>query len=256
MYSLCLVSTGVFCYILQRFFPLKKVYSFHISRSLPRLFKDQFWMWFNFIVVPWGVFSLFERYIDLEFTDLKNQEFMMELSDMPMAIRILFFLIVIDLIDYVMHRLLHKFDFLWYFHRMHHGIKDFYWERNQVFHPMEILFYGLIELIPKVVLLGIMSGEEWVWLALIRLAIGNFAHTSTRVRLGFLEKIINNPATHCWHHSKRFGVKVNFGVTFVFWDVFFGSYRMPSDDWPRGKMGFEGSEYYEPAGIKALKFWK
>lgn len=255
VYSLCLIATGLACYLLQRFYPLATVYSNSISRGFLRLVKDQFWMWFNFLFVPWFVFLIINHLVTWEWTSLKTSDFMIWLSEMNMAVRILLFLLLIDFVDYWMHRALHKFNFLWNFHKMHHGIREFYWERNQVFHPGEIVFYGLIELLPKIALLGMMTGEEWVWLALIRLAIGNFAHTSTRIRLGIFEKIINNPATHCWHHARRFGGRTNFAVTFVFWDVLFGTYKMPQEDWPQEGMGFKGDEDYESAGIKALRFW-
>jgi sterol desaturase/sphingolipid hydroxylase (fatty acid hydroxylase superfamily) len=255
VYSLCLVSTGFICYLLQRYFPLSNSYAVSVTRSFFKLLKDQFWMWFNFLFVPWFVFSFLNKYMDWQWTSLNSSVMMVWLSEAPMAIRIILFLLVIDFVDYWMHRFLHKFNFLWNFHKMHHGIKEFFWERNQVFHPGEIVFYGLIELLPKLLLLAMMTGEEWVWLALIRLAIGNFAHTSTRVRLGALEKIINNPATHCWHHARRFGGRANFAVTFVFWDILFGTYKMPKEEWPTEGMGFEGSEKYEPAGLRALKFW-
>ncbi|HIP31091.1 MAG TPA: sterol desaturase family protein [Sulfurospirillum arcachonense] len=56
---------------------------------------------------------------------------------------ILFSIILLDLIIYWQHRLFHKVDFLWKFHKVHHSDMDYDVTTALRFHPIEIIMLYL-----------------------------------------------------------------------------------------------------------------
>jgi hypothetical protein len=70
---------------------------------------------------------------------------------------------------------------------------------------------------------------------LLDLNYGNFSHSSTDVKGGWLNYIFNGPEVHRWHHAvklpddPRFRYGCNFGVSTTFWDVIFGTFCLPKD---------------------------
>jgi sterol desaturase/sphingolipid hydroxylase (fatty acid hydroxylase superfamily) len=63
---------------------------------------------------------------------------------------------------------------------------------------------------------GVMSA---VW--------GMYIHSNLNIRTGNLQKIINGPEMHRWHHSTGKGRNRNFATKLAIWDWIFGTAFLP-----------------------------
>jgi len=136
--------------------------------------------------------------------------------------------VVVEAFDYWPHRLLHEVPWLWRFHSIHHNPKRVYWLNATRAHPLEVVFRGVVNVIP-LALLG--AGEHLlVLVALTNSVLGLFQHANIDFELGPLSWIFSVGEMHRWHHSLRLEeANNNYGSNFLFWDVVFGTrYRDPS----------------------------
>lgn len=135
--------------------------------------------------------------------------------------------VVVEAIDYWPHRLLHEVPSLWRFHAIHHNPKRLYWLNATRAHPVEVVFRGIMNVIP-LALLG--AGEELLALAaLTDSLVGLYQHANIDFKLGPLSWIFSVGEMHRWHHSVKLEeANHNYGSNFLFWDVVFGTrYREP-----------------------------
>jgi sterol desaturase/sphingolipid hydroxylase (fatty acid hydroxylase superfamily) len=135
--------------------------------------------------------------------------------------------------QYWAHRIEHTNNFLWKLHGYHHGVTNVQVSNVLVSNPLDYairnvlggLLLSLVGFNPvAVVIAGIFS-----------LNYGNFSHSGTDAKGGWLNYIFNGPEVHRWHHSTwmpddpkwRYGC--NFGVSTTFWDQLFGTFYLPKD---------------------------
>lgn len=96
-----------------------------------------------------------------------------------------------------------------------------------------------------------LPGEGVGAVVALRSLLSNWVHTKYDMHLGPLTKFIATPRFHHWHHvDVPAAYNTNFANTFAFWDVLFGTYRVPSAY--SGKFGFEGTPGND---IKKLLIW-
>jgi sterol desaturase/sphingolipid hydroxylase (fatty acid hydroxylase superfamily) len=131
-----------------------------------------------------------------------------------------------DLYIYLFHRLQHRSPLLWRIHEAHHATTDVDWLSGSRSHALEILINQTIEFAP-LVLLG--AAPE---VAIIKLTVdalwGMYIHSNIDVRSGRLQRIINGPEMHRWHHAIEIRDGVNFATKFAFWDWLFGTAHLPT----------------------------
>jgi sterol desaturase/sphingolipid hydroxylase (fatty acid hydroxylase superfamily) len=154
-----------------------------------------------------------------------------------------------DLYIYLFHRWQHRSPFLWRFHEAHHSNPDVDWLSGARSHALEILVNQTIEFAP-IVLLG-AAPEVAVWKGSISAIWGMFIHSNLDVRLGILQRVINGPEMHRWHHSRdRDAWGKNFATKLAIWDWLAGTAFLPD---PRvrkaGRYGLDDRSY--PAGFLA-----
>ncbi len=136
-----------------------------------------------------------------------------------------------DFIHFNVHRLLHRFDTLWEFHKVHHSVKQMGFAAHLRFHWMETVVYRVLEYIP----LGLMgfSVVDFFVVHMVAVFIGHFNHASFYFPLGPLKYVFNNPQMHIWHHAKRlpreYRFGCNFGISLSVWDYLFGTNYIPED---------------------------
>lgn len=148
-------------------------------------------------------------------------------SGWPVWVQFLFFLVTHDLYIYVFHRLQHTYPALWRLHEAHHSTEDVDWLSGSRSHPLEILINQTIEFAP-IVLLG-AHPDLWFMKATVDAAWGMYIHANIDVRSGWLQKIINGPEMHRWHHTLEIrGGQFNYGTKFAFWDWIFGTGYLPA----------------------------
>jgi sterol desaturase/sphingolipid hydroxylase (fatty acid hydroxylase superfamily) len=135
---------------------------------------------------------------------------------------------------YWIHRFEHYNDFLWKLHGYHHSVTNVQVSNVLVSNPLD---YALRNVMGGLVLSIIGFNPVAVGLAsLIDLNYGNFSHSGTSFKGGWLNYIFNGPEVHRWHHSTvlpddpRFRYGCNFGVATTFWDQLFGTFCLPKDE--------------------------
>ena len=144
----------------------------------------------------------------------------------PVAVQVAFFVVTHDLYIYGMHRLQHRVPFLWRFHEAHHSVAQVDWLSGVRSHPVEILVNQTIEFAP-IVLLGaapavapIKGAISAIW--------GMYIHSNLDVRMGPLQKVLNGPEMHRWHHATDADAQGrNFATKLAIWDWLFGTAFLP-----------------------------
>lgn len=154
------------------------------------------------------------------------------LSDWPLAAQVVFFVVTHDLYIYWAHRAQHTFLPLWRIHEAHHSVKDVDWLGGARSHAVEILINQTVEFAP-IVLLG-APPEVAIIKGTISAIWGMFIHANIDVRMGALQKVINGPEMHRWHHAVEITEGgLNYGTKLAIWDWIFRTAYLPKHK-PRG----------------------
>jgi len=140
-------------------------------------------------------------------------------------IQLIIFTLSHDLYIYWMHRWMHNNKWLWRLHEAHHSPKKVDWLSGSRSHPLEIILNQTIEFAP-IILLG-APVEVIAYKGLISAVWGMYIHCNVDIKSGWLQKIINGPEMHRWHHSTGKGRNRNFATKFAFWDWMFGTAYLP-----------------------------
>ncbi|MGY6661581.1 MAG: sterol desaturase family protein [Glycocaulis sp.] len=135
--------------------------------------------------------------------------------------------LLLDLVIYGQHVMLHKVPVLWRFHRMHHADLEFDVTTGLRFHPGEIVLSMIIKL-AVVGLLGAPALAVLVFEVLLN-ATSMFNHSNIRLPFGLdrvLRLFVVTPDMHRVHHSVlRHETDSNYGFNLPWWDRLFGTYR-------------------------------
>ena len=161
---------------------------------------------------------------------------------LPLAIEILVTIVVLDAVNYWIHRLYHVVPILWRVHLVHHSDLDFDVSTAFRHHPFESLI-SLSLIIPIVALLGLPPLGVLCFL-ILRSVIFYFEHANLKLPATLDSKLrwlIVTPEMHRVHHSAiRSETDSNFGDLFPFWDRLFGTYRhQPADGHERMTLGLD-----------------
>ncbi len=150
----------------------------------------------------------------------------------PLVVQCLFFLVTHDLYIYWFHRWQHHNKWLWRIHEAHHSATEVDWLSGSRSHPLEILINQSIEFLP-IALLG-ASAEVFVIKTTIDSVWGMYIHSNIDVRSGSLQRVINGPEMHRWHHSAgKESHHTNFSTKLAIWDWIFGTAFLPTDQKPK-----------------------
>ena len=169
------------------------------------------------------------------------------LTERPLWLQFLVFLIVKDFLEFLIHNLLHRVPLLWEFHKLHHSIRELDWIGNMRFHWMEIAVYHSFTYFP-LFLLNVDS-RVILWIAIFTTIIGHLNHSNLNLDWGVFRYLLNSPRLHVWHHDlvQHDPHGQNFGVVFSLWDYLFGTVYAPAQGYP-ARLGFEGMDQF-PAGV-------
>jgi sterol desaturase/sphingolipid hydroxylase (fatty acid hydroxylase superfamily) len=141
------------------------------------------------------------------------------------SIRILLAIVILDLLDYGMHRALHRFPLLWRVHQPHHSDVELDVTTALRHHPLEAALTSVV-LGGGGALVGIAPREIAVYGALA-LGVQLVAHanlTLPRRLAAFVAPVLVTPDFHRLHHSRmRRQADANYGQLFSFWDRLFAS---------------------------------
>jgi sterol desaturase/sphingolipid hydroxylase (fatty acid hydroxylase superfamily) len=161
------------------------------------------------------------------------------LGDWPAPLQFIALLVVVDLLDWMVHNLLHRVPVLWAFHKVHHSITDMDFLGAFRFHWMEPVIYNSLKFTP-LLWLQVDPGVAFA-IAITQTVFGHWNHSNLRFELpGVLSRIFNSPGFHLWHHAATPGRARNFAVIFSAWDYLAGTAYAPPR--PPGALGFEVME--------------
>lgn len=155
--------------------------------------------------------------------------------------------LVVFLLDdasrYGLHRLMHRFDFLWRIHQLHHSASTLTPLTTLRLHPLESVLYQLRGSLVhgfcaggSFFLLGWQahSWEMWgasAWVIIFNLLGANLRHSHIPFGYGRLEAVLISPAQHQAHHGVQ-TMRHNYGAVLAIWDRLGGS-------WRSGKLGYQ-----------------
>lgn len=241
-----LIILSLFVWGLEVLFPWRK------DQPIIRkdFWLDVFYMFFNFYIFKIIIFFAFSSLTEGFFIDLVGGDLsrfvVFDLHSYPGWLQLVVFFVVTDFVQWFTHVLLHRFEFLWRFHKVHHSVEQMGFAAHLRYHWMENVFYTPMKYL-AVMLIGGFTPEQAYIVFYVAIAIGHLNHANLNWGYGPLKYIFNNPKMHIWHHAfalpseRRHGV--NFGISLSLWDYLFRTSFIPSDGRDI-KLGFTGLERF------------
>jgi sterol desaturase/sphingolipid hydroxylase (fatty acid hydroxylase superfamily) len=250
-YFYWLIGISLFFWSLELLFPW---------RTKQGAFRKDFWldgfyMFFNFFLFSLIGYNALSSVVSTAFNDLLYNTFgwhnlvAIEIKNLPVWAQLFTLFIVRDFVQWNVHRLLHRVDWMWEFHKVHHSVEEMGFAAHLRYHWMETVIYRTFEYIPlSMIGFGI---QDFLIVHIFTIAVGHFNHSNINVPLGILKYIFNNPQMHIWHHAEHIPNKygVNFGITLSLWDYIFKTDYTPSVG-RDVKLGFENLKQFPKT------FWK
>ena len=181
----------------------------------------------------------------------KNQVGLFYLIQVPVWLKLILAVALLDFITYWFHRLSHKVPVLWRFHRVHHS--DTSMDSSTYFrgHPIEsFLWFG----VGNIIAAGIF-GLDLVSLGLyflVSLPFFFLEHANLKFPK-WIDKtfglVFTTPNLHKVHHEQdQYYTDSNYADIFILWDRIFGTYKHK----PVEQIKFGLKEFDEP---KKQSFW-
>ncbi len=219
---------------------------------------DVFYMYFNFYIFKFIIFAAFSNVVAQFFENLlpngAQSLVIYDTKQLPYFVQLLIFFISLDFIQWLVHVTLHKFIFLWNFHKVHHSVEEMGFAAHLRFHWMENVFYTPMKYI-VMMLIGNFNPEDAYLVYYISIAIGHLNHANLNITYGPLKYIFNNPAMHIWHHAKELPKHrqngVNFGISLSIWDYLFKTAYIPHSGRDI-KLGFNNLKKFPKTFIQQL----
>jgi sterol desaturase/sphingolipid hydroxylase (fatty acid hydroxylase superfamily) len=145
---------------------------------------------------------------------------------LPLAVRCILTVLLLDLLKYAVHRAFHTLPLLWRVHQMHHSDPDFDVSTAVRVHPIEaVLTQGVY-----LATIGILAPPPAAVLLteLTSIFSSFFGHANASLPQ-WVEKpaltVFVTPDMHRIHHSEEAGEQTaNLGNILSWWDRFFGTY--------------------------------
>lgn len=148
------------------------------------------------------------------------------LYEVPLLLAIMVSVVVMDLVIYGQHVLVHAVPMLWRLHRVHHADLDYDVTTGARFHPLEIIFSMLIKF-SIILILGPPVVAVIIFEVILN-AMAMFNHGNVGLP-SKLDKILRfavvTPDMHRVHHSTEYNeTNSNYGFNLSLWDRLFGTY--------------------------------
>lgn len=235
-YGLIIISLVV--WILEIMFPWRK----NQSAFRKDFWLDGFYMFFNFFIFSIAI-SGFYDIIQLLVNNLgftMSSIALLNIGQLPSWVALLIFFVLNDFVQWFTHVQLHRYAFLWKFHKVHHSVREMGFAAHLRYHWMENLLYKPLKTL-AVMLLGGFEPDQAFVLHFFAILIGHLNHANIRITWGPLKYIFNNSVMHLYHHAKHLpkAQGVNFGISLSCWDYIFDKNYIPQSKDGSYELGFE-----------------
>lgn len=209
---------------------------------------DGFYMFFNFFIFSVAIAGFYEIMgVLFSYAGITASSFaFLPVQNWPAWAQLLVFFILSDFVQWFTHVLLHRYEWLWKFHKVHHSVEEMGFAAHLRYHWMENIFYKPLKVLAVMLIGGFEPAQAFI-VHFITIAIGHLNHANIHLTYGPLKYIFNNPVMHLWHHvyelPKGRTHGINFGISLSLWDYIFRTASIPKDD-AHIKLGFPGVEQF------------
>jgi len=208
---------------------------------------DGFYMFFNFFIFSIVIEGVYQV-LKLSFNQINISEkslALIDISGWASVIQLLVFFVVLDFVQWLTHLSLHRYSFLWRFHKVHHSVKQMGFASHLRYHWMENILYKPLKTFGVMILGGFEPQQAFI-VHFITIAIGHFNHANIKITWGPLKYVFNNPVMHLYHHASevpngRRGV--NYAISLSLWDYLFKTNYIPEDS-GNVALGFKGDDTF------------
>jgi sterol desaturase/sphingolipid hydroxylase (fatty acid hydroxylase superfamily) len=228
---------------------LEIVFPWRKNQSIIRkdFWLDGFYMFFNFFIFSIAISGIYSM-LELLFTSINvtmSSIVLVDISKWSNIVQLLIFFIILDFVQWFTHVLLHKYPFLWKFHKVHHSVKEMGFAAHLRYHWMENILYKPLKTFGVMILGGFEPSQAYV-VHFIAITIGHLNHSNMKITWGPLKYLFNNPVMHLYHHASvlpegKYGV--NYGISLSLWDYIFKTNYIPEDSGTI-EIGFEGDDKF------------
>ena len=181
-YFYWLILVSAFFFVLEVVIPWRK------KQAIPRkdFWLDGFYMFFNFFLFSLIIYAAASNVVVELFNDgIKaitggfDMQANNPMRSWPLWAVLLVGMIVRDFIQWWVHRLLHRSDWLWEYHKVHHSVEEMGFAAQLRYHWMENVVYRTLEYIP-LALLGIGLYDFFI-IHIFALSWGHYNHANISV---------------------------------------------------------------------------
>jgi sterol desaturase/sphingolipid hydroxylase (fatty acid hydroxylase superfamily) len=248
-----LIVISLVVWLLEIIFPWRKNQSF-IRKDF---WMDGFYMFFNFFIFSILISGDYKA-LGLLFNEIgitTKSLAVFNTSNWPIGLQLVVFFVILDFVQWLTHVLLHKYEVLWRFHKVHHSVKEMGFAAHLRYHWMENILYKPLKTLGVMVLGGFEPEQAYI-VHFIAIIIGHLNHANIRITWGPFKYILNNSVMHLYHHMKVLPENkpkgINFGISLSIWDFLFKTSYVPDDN-GEIELGFLNEENF-PKGFFSQLF--
>ena len=248
-----LIVISLVVWLLEIIFPWRK----NQSSIRKDFWMDGFYMFFNFFIFSILISGDYKA-LGLLFNEIgitTKSLAVFNISNWPIGFQLVVFFVILDFVQWLTHVLLHKYEVLWRFHKVHHSVKEMGFAAHLRYHWMENILYKPLKTLGVMVLGGFEPEQAYI-VHFIAITIGHLNHANIRITWGPFKYILNNSVMHLYHHMKALPENkpkgINFGISLSIWDFLFKTSYVPDDN-GEIELGFSNEENF-PKGFFSQLF--
>lgn len=210
------------------FLPMEKVFPAKAKQKFfrPHWILDLCYFLGQYFI--WGTLVLWTmNYFRSSLESIVPASFRASVAAQPWWLIAIEVVILSDFLIYWGHRIQHRVNFLWRFHKVHHSAEHLDWLAAHREHPLDTIYtVGLINL--PAFILGFPL-EAIAGLIAFRGIWAIYIHSNVRLPIGKLKILIGAPELHHWHHDVERD-RGNYANISPLMDVLFGTYVCPDHE--------------------------
>ena len=248
-----LIVISLVVWLLEIIFPWRK----NQSSIRKDFWMDGFYMFFNFFIFSILISGDYKA-LGLLFNEIgitTKSLAVFNISNWPIGFQLVVFFVILDFVQWLTHVLLHKYEVLWRFHKVHHSVKEMGFAAHLRYHWMENILYKPLKTLGVMVLGGFEPEQAYI-VHFIAITIGHLNHANIRITWGPFKYILNNSVMHLYHHMKALPENklkgINFGISLSIWDFLFKTNYVPDEN-GEIELGFSNEENF-PKGFFSQLF--